>query len=163
MELVVTTPPLMVLSLKTLLCVGCGCFLGGGLRYLTSYLHCHHHHGQHPLLHRGLCRSQPRAAITGTSCPTPAGGGHRLCFQIKEKGHLLAAAGCRTSQSQLVKRGRSRLGDESCKMNCNSSINRGFRGNAAPRNPAKWLTAQRISYRAQWWCRWCRGQGCCQP
>lgn len=30
----------MVLSLKTLLCVGCGCFAGGVLRYLTSYYIC---------------------------------------------------------------------------------------------------------------------------
>ena len=30
----------MVLSLKTLLCVGCGCFAGGVLRYLTSYFIC---------------------------------------------------------------------------------------------------------------------------
>lgn len=30
----------MILSLKTLLCVGCGCFLGGVLRYLTSYFIC---------------------------------------------------------------------------------------------------------------------------
>lgn len=30
----------MVLSLKTLLCVGCGCFMGGVLRYLTSYFIC---------------------------------------------------------------------------------------------------------------------------
>ena len=30
----------MVLSLKTLLCVGCGCFIGGVLRYLTSYYVC---------------------------------------------------------------------------------------------------------------------------
>lgn len=30
----------MQLSLKTLLCVGCGCFLGGVLRYLTSYFIC---------------------------------------------------------------------------------------------------------------------------
>ena len=30
----------MVLSLKTLLCVGCGCFFGGVLRYLTSYFIC---------------------------------------------------------------------------------------------------------------------------
>ena len=30
----------MLLSLKTLLCVGCGCFLGGVLRYLTTYFIC---------------------------------------------------------------------------------------------------------------------------
>ena len=30
----------MLLSLKTLLCVGCGCFAGGVLRYLTSYYIC---------------------------------------------------------------------------------------------------------------------------
>lgn len=30
----------MVLSLKTLLCVGSGCFMGGVLRYLTSYYIC---------------------------------------------------------------------------------------------------------------------------
>ena len=30
----------MVLSLKTLLCVGGGCFMGGVLRYLTSYFIC---------------------------------------------------------------------------------------------------------------------------
>ena len=30
----------MLLSLKTLLCVGSGCFLGGVLRYLTSYFIC---------------------------------------------------------------------------------------------------------------------------
>lgn len=30
----------MILSLKTLLCVGCGCFAGGVLRYLTSYYVC---------------------------------------------------------------------------------------------------------------------------
>ena len=30
----------MVLSLKTLLCIGCGCFAGGVLRYLTSYYIC---------------------------------------------------------------------------------------------------------------------------
>lgn len=30
----------MQLSIKTLLCVGCGCFLGGVLRYLTSYFVC---------------------------------------------------------------------------------------------------------------------------
>lgn len=30
----------MILSLKTLLCVGCGCFFGGMLRYLTSYIIC---------------------------------------------------------------------------------------------------------------------------
>ncbi|MDO5472979.1 MAG: CrcB family protein [Akkermansia sp.] len=30
----------MILSLKTLLCVGGGCFLGGVLRYLTSYVVC---------------------------------------------------------------------------------------------------------------------------
>lgn len=30
----------MLLSLKTLLCVGGGCFLGGVLRYLTSYFIC---------------------------------------------------------------------------------------------------------------------------
>ena len=30
----------MVLSLKTLLCGGCGCFIGGVLRYLTSYYVC---------------------------------------------------------------------------------------------------------------------------
>ena len=30
----------MLLSLKTLLCVGSGCFLGGVLRYLTSYIIC---------------------------------------------------------------------------------------------------------------------------
>lgn len=30
----------MVLSLKTLLCVGSGCFIGGVLRYLTSYFIC---------------------------------------------------------------------------------------------------------------------------
>ena len=30
----------MVLSLKTLLCVGCGGFFGGVLRYLTSYFIC---------------------------------------------------------------------------------------------------------------------------
>ena len=30
----------MLLSLKTLLSVGCGCFLGGVLRYLTTYFIC---------------------------------------------------------------------------------------------------------------------------
>lgn len=30
----------MILSFKTLLYVGCGCFLGGVLRYLTSYVIC---------------------------------------------------------------------------------------------------------------------------
>lgn len=30
----------MVLSIKTLLCVGCGCFAGGVLRYLTSWFIC---------------------------------------------------------------------------------------------------------------------------
>lgn len=30
----------MVLSIKTLLCVGCGCFAGGVLRYLTSWVIC---------------------------------------------------------------------------------------------------------------------------
>ena len=30
----------MLLSFKTLLCVGSGCFLGGVLRYLTSYIIC---------------------------------------------------------------------------------------------------------------------------
>lgn len=30
----------MVLSLKTLLYIGCGCFVGGVLRYLTSYVIC---------------------------------------------------------------------------------------------------------------------------
>ncbi len=31
----------MVLSLKTLLYVGCGCFVGGVLRYLTGWYICH--------------------------------------------------------------------------------------------------------------------------
>ena len=30
----------MLLSIKTLLCVGCGCFLGGVLRYITTYFIC---------------------------------------------------------------------------------------------------------------------------
>lgn len=30
----------MILSLKTILSVGCGCFIGGVLRYLTSYYIC---------------------------------------------------------------------------------------------------------------------------
>lgn len=30
----------MLFSLKTMLCIGCGCFLGGILRYTTSFLIC---------------------------------------------------------------------------------------------------------------------------
>ncbi len=31
---------IMVFSLKTLLCIGCGCFIGGALRYITSFYIC---------------------------------------------------------------------------------------------------------------------------